>query len=102
MTVPTGDERIPLLYGGSTIALRDIPTADQSLRVPAVFGRPSVSLAEFSTNMLSEVPFISVHIPFMSTTELTSWVDVEVDAVRLEGGTGALGLENGTGKWYWG
>jgi hypothetical protein len=69
----TGDERLPLLYGGVSIALADIPTAPQSLRVPVLEGRPSVALSELLTHPTLRVPLVSRESASLAISEITSY-----------------------------
>lgn len=68
----TGNERFQLLYGGTSIALSAIPTANQELRLMSLVGRPAVRLADLGT-ATAKIPTLSLNGEYYTAAEIKSY-----------------------------
>ena len=85
------DARLPILYGGTDIALRDTYGADDSIWVPLEYGG-----VRCRANALADLP-AHARIPLIYGGQSISPADV----VAANPGLDILGLEDGSGVWEW-
>ena len=86
------DARLPILYGGTSIALRDTYDADDSVWVPLEYGG-----IRCKANALGDLPAYA-RIPLLYGGQSLSPADV---TAANPGALDVLTLEDGTGNWEW-
>jgi hypothetical protein len=86
------DARLPVLYGGTSIALRDTYAASDTIWVPLEYGG-----VRCRANALSDLP-AHARIPLIYGGSVLSPADV---IAADPGGLNLLSLEDGSGNWEW-
>jgi hypothetical protein len=86
------DARLPIMYGGTSIALRDTYTAADTVWVPLEYGG-----IRCKANALGALP-AHARIPLLYGGQSLSPADV---TAAQAGGLDLLSLEDGSGSWEW-